>query len=175
MLYSTLLCRLNCISSLCFKKGNVSVLKSSEVRSCVILVLRRKADVGCISVSCTLGDWSSAQNITGVYTQQPSRWIWLCWPNFWMHRIQHHLPKLNLLLGGLLKFPSLTICKERRSHQNKLIQTFQKRCLAASMYCAWKPLPLLAYLFKASLTTLGRSELNSNHLLSYICSIKKVL
>lgn len=103
-------------------------------RKCFVApVPKGKTDVDCVSVSCTLGDWSSAQNFTGVCTQRPSKWIWLCWPNFWMHRIQPHLHKLSLLLRGHLKFPSLTICKERRSHQNRLIQTFQKCCLVASM------------------------------------------
>jgi hypothetical protein len=36
-------------------------------------VPKGKTDVDCVSVSCTLGDWSSAQNFTGVCTQQPSK------------------------------------------------------------------------------------------------------
>ena len=93
----------------------------------------------CISVSCTLEGWSSAQNFTSVCTQQPSRWIWLCWPNYWMHRMQPHLHRSSLLLGGHLKFRLRTICKERRSYQNRLIRTFQKRYLAASMWSASIP------------------------------------
>jgi hypothetical protein len=36
-------------------------------------VPRRETDGDFVSVSCTLGDWSSAQNFTGASTQQPSK------------------------------------------------------------------------------------------------------